>query len=158
VCDGYTDLGVKCTSARGMQDGAAARAVGGRRAMHAALSMSKRAKLTQPAFKLRVFDALDEPVLSYGCQVWGPWAWNIREPLGSPAEKVHMDLSAVSSSDRALQYMGKVGLTRKWCGHSCWPMYHDVNNNNDKKEASSNSVCGHASAVTTTLNTSQPSP
>jgi hypothetical protein len=20
--------------------------------------------------------------------------------------------------------------SRKWCGHSYWPMYHDVNNNN----------------------------
>jgi hypothetical protein len=23
--------------------------------------------------------------------------------------------------------------SRKWCGHSCWPMYHDVNNNNNNK-------------------------
>jgi hypothetical protein len=26
--------------------------------------------------------------------------------------------------------------SRKWCGHSCWPMYHDVNNNNNNKKPS----------------------
>jgi hypothetical protein len=58
VCNGYTDLGVQCTAAWGFQDGAVALAVAGRRAMHAALSMCKRGKLVQPAFKLRLFDAL----------------------------------------------------------------------------------------------------
>jgi hypothetical protein len=23
--------------------------------------------------------------------------------------------------------------SRKWCGHSCWPMYHAVNNNNNRE-------------------------
>ena len=91
VCGGYTDLGVKCTSAWGLQEGAAALAVAGRRAMHAALTMCKRGKLVQPAFKLRLFDAVVEPVLAYGCQVWGPWAWSVKEPLCVPAEKVHLD-------------------------------------------------------------------
>ena len=59
--------------------------------MHAVLSMCKRGKLVQPAFKLRLFDAVVEPVLSYGCQVWGPWAWSLSEPLCCPAEKVHLD-------------------------------------------------------------------
>jgi hypothetical protein len=24
--------------------------------------------------------------------------------------------------------------SQKWCGHSCWPMYHDVNNNNNNQQ------------------------
>jgi hypothetical protein len=95
VCDSYTDLGVLCTQQMGYAAGAEALAVAGRRAMHAALSMCRRGHLAQPAFKLRVFDAIVEPVLSYGCQVWGPWVWNLRDPLNVAAESVHIDFMRI---------------------------------------------------------------
>ena len=49
------------------------------------------AHMVQPDFKLRLFDILVEPVLSYGCQVWGPeiFAGKLRNPLNLPSEKVH---------------------------------------------------------------------
>jgi hypothetical protein len=91
VCDSYCDLGLVCTPAQGYNAGATALAVAGRRAMHSVLSMCKRGSITQPAFKMRLFDAVVEPVLSYGSQVWGPWAWNLQDPLQGSAESVHMD-------------------------------------------------------------------
>jgi hypothetical protein len=91
VCDSYCDLGLVCTPAQGYAAGASALAVAGRRAMHSVLGMCKRGHITQPAFKLRLFDAVVEPVLSYGSHVWGPWVWDMKDPLKGAAESVHTD-------------------------------------------------------------------
>jgi len=44
----------------------------GRKAMHLMLSRMKRHFINQSSFLCRMFDQLVEPVLSYGCQIWGP--------------------------------------------------------------------------------------
>ena len=62
--------------------------------MHGLVSKCAQHHITQPAFKLRLFDILvDEPVLSYGCQVWGPEACykQLDTPVGKAADKVHLE-------------------------------------------------------------------
>ena len=104
VCTSYTDLGIMCTSRKGLSGAPQQLAAAGRKAMHALLTMCRKHHLVQPAFKLRLFDALVEPVLSYGCQVWGPWAWNMQQPLHGDAEAVQQDF---------LRIMAGVGKTVK---------------------------------------------
>lgn len=60
--------------------------------MHALLSQCRQHHVVQPDFKLRLFDILVEPVLSYGCQVWGPEMFygKLGNPLLLPSEKVHL--------------------------------------------------------------------
>jgi hypothetical protein len=102
VCTSYKDLGITCLSAgarrRGPQQGELLAGVqtlaqAGRRAMHAVLGMCKRKGLTQPDIRLRMFDAVAAPVLSYACQVWGPWLFHgkLDTPLQACSEKVQLD-------------------------------------------------------------------
>jgi hypothetical protein len=100
VCESYRDLGVMCVAAKRqvgragcMDSGVQALAAAGRKAMHALLSMCKRHHLVQPDIKLRLFDVLVEPVLSYACQVWGPFVFDGRldKPLCTATEKVQLD-------------------------------------------------------------------
>jgi hypothetical protein len=93
VCDDYVDLGVKCKASCGMSDAHTVLAQGGRRAMHALLSTCKRMHIVQPDLRLRLYNTMVDPVLSYACQVWGPWLYHgkIQSPLQTPAEAVHID-------------------------------------------------------------------
>jgi hypothetical protein len=65
-------LGAVFHCTKGMLAAADSLAVAGRRAMHALLTRLKAARISQSAFSVRLFNVLVEPVLSYGCQVWGP--------------------------------------------------------------------------------------
>ena len=60
--------------------------------MHALLSQCRQHHIVQPDFKFRLFDILVEPVLSYGCQIWGPeiFVGKLKNPLKLPSEKVHI--------------------------------------------------------------------
>jgi hypothetical protein len=102
VCESYKDLGMRCLAAGARKRGAVARELStgvqvlsqaGRRAMHAVMSMCRRKHLTQPDIRMRLFDSLVEPVLSYACQVWGPWLFHGRldKPLKTACEQVHLD-------------------------------------------------------------------
>jgi hypothetical protein len=108
VCESYKDLGITCLSAgtrrRGRQQGELLAGVqtlaqAGRRAMHAVLGMCKRKGLTQPDIRLRVFDMVAAPVLSYACQVWGPWLFHgkLDKPLEACSEKVQLDFVRIMS-------------------------------------------------------------
>jgi hypothetical protein len=88
----YTYLGVLLHATKGLLPAAAALAASGSRAMHALLAKARKACLTQFDVKTRAFDALVEPVFSYGCQVWGPFAFSSKlrvNPFATKAEKVH---------------------------------------------------------------------
>lgn len=93
VCESYTDLGLQCTESAGMRHAHVALAQGGRRAMHALLTLCKQHHLVQPDLKLRLFNTMVDPALSYGCQVWGPWLFHKqwRNPSNVPAEAVLKD-------------------------------------------------------------------
>jgi hypothetical protein len=59
---------------------------------------------------MRLYDAMVDPVMSYGCQVWGPWLFYHEDGLAgrnvehTAAEKVHLDF---------LRIMAGVGKTTK---------------------------------------------
>lgn len=65
-------LGVVFHQTRGCVVGAKALAAPARRAMYAALSRLRALGINQPDFTCRMFDLLVRPIMSYGCQVWGP--------------------------------------------------------------------------------------
>jgi hypothetical protein len=92
-CEEYTDLGVRCTATQGMGSAHTLLAQAGRRAMHALLSVCRKHRITQPDLKLRLYNVMVDPALSYASQVWGPWLFHgkLQTPLGIPAESVHID-------------------------------------------------------------------
>ena len=93
VVEEYTDLGILHHATKGVKPAAQALALSGTRAMHGLMSKCAQHHITQPAFKLRLFDILVEPVLSYGCQIWGPEACSkkLDTPLDNAADKVHLE-------------------------------------------------------------------
>jgi hypothetical protein len=76
-------------------------ATAGRRAMHALLTRLKTARISQSAFQVRLFNVLVEPVLSYGCQVWGPdvlkGSLSLNALLSNPQELVLVDFLRIIS-------------------------------------------------------------
>jgi sorting nexin-29 len=88
----YTYLGVRVHETRGLANAGTALAGAGSKAMHAVLGRCRRANLTQFDIKLRMFDVLVEPVLSYASHIWGPLAFqkHLRaRPYATDSEKVH---------------------------------------------------------------------
>jgi hypothetical protein len=64
--------------------------------MHALLTRTRQAHISQSSFQVRLFNVLVEPVLSYGCQVWAPdmftqFGLDTSKLLGSPQEQVQVD-------------------------------------------------------------------
>ena len=96
VQDSYTYLGVRLHATQGMTSAPRLLADAGRRALHAMLGRLRQSCLSQLDIRCRMFDVLVEPVLSYGCQVWGPAVFHKhvqtaqREVYMCDAEKVHM--------------------------------------------------------------------
>jgi Reverse transcriptase (RNA-dependent DNA polymerase) len=65
-------LGVILHATKNLHVAAEALAASGSRAKHAVLGRCRQQCITQFDFKCRIFDILVEPIMSYGCQVWGP--------------------------------------------------------------------------------------
>jgi len=96
VQDTYNYLGLHLHATQGITQAPRLLAEAGRRALHAMLGRLRSTHLSQFDIRCRMFDVLVEPVLSYGCQVWGPAVFHNRMLSGqrdvfmSDAEKVHM--------------------------------------------------------------------
>ena len=94
--ESYQSLGVVLHATKRMHVAADALAASGNRAMHAVLGRCRQQCITQFNFKCRIFDVLVEPILSYGCQVWGPDVFVSKVASTKPyttwsnAEKVHI--------------------------------------------------------------------
>jgi hypothetical protein len=79
-----------------MHVAAAALAALGSRAMHAVLGRCRQHRITQFDFKCKKLARLVEPIMSYACQVWGPYVFVSKVASGdlysawSDAEKVHI--------------------------------------------------------------------
>jgi hypothetical protein len=79
----------------------------------------------QPAFKLRLFKVLVEPILSYGCQIWGPDLctkhWGYNRALHNTLERVQLnfmrivsDLPKTADSWVVLKEHGAYPLQHHW--------------------------------------------
>jgi hypothetical protein len=66
--------------------------VSGFKALHAMLAKCRHRGLRQTAFVCRLFNILVEPVLSYGCQVWGPdvFMGKLDKPFANEASVVQL--------------------------------------------------------------------
>jgi hypothetical protein len=88
----YLGATLHCT--KGGVAAATALAAAGRRAMHKLVTRLRQARVSQPAFQLRMFRVLVEPVLSYGCQVFAPDLFGALDPakiLDNAQESVQLD-------------------------------------------------------------------
>jgi len=99
ISDTYVDLGTLHHCTQGIKPACDALASLGSKAMHALLSKCRQHHIVQPDFKLRLFDILVEPVLSYGCQIWGPELFfgKLKNPLVLASEKVHLSYLRIMS-------------------------------------------------------------
>jgi len=94
-----TYLGLVYTECSGASSSAAtALAQSGRRAMQALLARARQLRVDQSALLCTLFDALVDPILSYGCQIWGPSVCtqllshvHAVDRTRCPAEGVHID-------------------------------------------------------------------
>jgi hypothetical protein len=89
-------LGAVLHATKNLNVAAEALAASGSRAKHAVLGRCRQQCITQFDFKCRIFDILVEPIMSYGCQVWGPDVFVSKVASDKPytawsdAEKVHV--------------------------------------------------------------------
>jgi hypothetical protein len=91
-------LGCVFHQAKGCLVAPEALALKGRKATHAMIVLMRKHHINQSAFLCRMFDQLVEPVLSYGCHVWGPDIFHTQLQIDTifnrhrnPAEAVHID-------------------------------------------------------------------
>lgn len=83
VSDSFRYLGVWLHSTKGLSVARDALKAAGQRAMWAMLGKFKNMQLRDLYLKTHMFDTLVKPVLSYGCEVWGPDALqHIRSAAG----------------------------------------------------------------------------
>jgi hypothetical protein len=94
IQDSYRYLGLVLHATKSISVSAEALAPSGTRAMHALLGKCKRSCITQFDMKCRLFDNQVGSVLSYGCQVWGPFMFAKRVVTSNAcdnfADKVHL--------------------------------------------------------------------
>lgn len=92
----YKHLGLVLHATKGINVATDALAVSGDKAMRSLQGRCRVLRITQLAFKCRLFDTLVEPILSYGSHVWGPCVVGKHELWCDPckvvtsADKLHM--------------------------------------------------------------------
>ena len=123
--DSYDYLGLLVHGTRGLLGAVDALAASGNMAMHALQSRCRQQRLTQFDIKCRLFDALIEPILSYGAHVWGPDLFGCTsfrmKPCDNSADKVHLAFlrhmigcGKSTSIDVVLRDMNRMPLSYKW--------------------------------------------
>lgn len=121
----YAYLGLVVHATKGMVGALDALAAAGNRAMQTLQSRCRQQRLTQFDLKCRLFDALVEPILSYGSHVWGPDIFgcaNFRaKPCHNSADKVHLAFlrhmigcGKSTSIDVVLRDMNRLPLSYRW--------------------------------------------
>jgi hypothetical protein len=121
----YAYLGLVVHATQGLVGALDALAATGNRAMQTLQSRCRQQRLTQFDLKCRLFDALVEPILSYGSQVWGPDIFgcaNFRaKPCDNSADKVHLAFlrhmagcGKSTSIDVMLRDMNRLPLSYRW--------------------------------------------
>jgi hypothetical protein len=125
VAESYCYLGLVFHATRPLHsaESLAPRAAKGMRAANALLGKCRSAGIQQTAFKCRLFDVLVEPVLSYGCHVWGPDL--CLQHIGDPRSTRNNALEAAHVF--FLRHMAGVGnrvhrasLLREFARHPTW--------------------------------------
>jgi hypothetical protein len=123
--DSYDYLGLVVHATKGLLGAVAALAVAGNRALQTLQSRCRQQRLTQFDLKCRLFDALVEPILSYGSHVWGPEIFACAsfraKPCDNSADKVHMaflrHMTGCGKStciDVLLRDMNRLPLSYRW--------------------------------------------
>ena len=70
------------------------------------LAGSRKLGLRQGGFLCRMFNTLVEPVLSFGCQVWGPGTFcRLGNPLGDMVHQVQLVFSGVGSNTEKIMLL-----------------------------------------------------
>ena len=72
IVDEFKYLGIQFHSSQAFCKAAAARAVSGKRAVHATRRRCIELGLLSPALHIRMFNTMALPVLSYGAEIWSP--------------------------------------------------------------------------------------
>ena len=72
IVDEFKYLGIQFHSSQAFCKAAAARAVSGKRAVHATRRRCTELGLLSPALHIRMFNTMALPVLSYGAEIWSP--------------------------------------------------------------------------------------
>ena len=123
--DSYDYLGLVVHTTQGLMGAPGALAASGSRAMHTLQSRCRQQRLTQFDIKCRLFDALVEPVLSYGSHVWGPDLFGSvtfrTKPCDNSADKVHLAFlrhmtgcGKSTSVEVLLRDMNRLPLSYRW--------------------------------------------
>jgi Reverse transcriptase (RNA-dependent DNA polymerase) len=128
--DMYGYLGLVVHATKGLLGAMDALAASGQRAMQTLQSRCRQQRLTQFDIKCRLFDALVEPVLSYGAHVWGPDVFGCNKfrtkPCDNSADKVHLAFlrhmvgcGKSTSIDVLLRDMNRLPLSYRWVVLAC---------------------------------------
>ena len=101
VVPDFKYLGIVYHSTKGIRAAVEHLSASGTRAMHSLLMNCSDKGIKQPAFKLRLFKVLVEPILSYGCQIWGPDLcikhWGYDRALHNTLERVQLNFLRIIS-------------------------------------------------------------